>query len=295
MGRPAIPAEAFEHGDPRRYRRGCKCRPCIDAVTAEVRRGRFLRATGRGQMITTERAARHVERLRAADMADRQIMADALISQDVLYRVVRQEGTIRRATETRILAVKPRQNELSGSGTHISGLGSVRRLRALAADGWTAAELARRCGKHKQFIVYLQNQTGEVTVRRWVSNYITTLYTELANLKPEEHGIPAHIAKRTRDLAATKGWMGSAYWDDEAFDDPDFDPTEAASEPSFLERAALRREEIIHFAWHGDTPEQILARLNGEVSISTVRQIVQDWRTGQKRDRRISKPEPAAA
>jgi transposase len=52
------------------------------------------------------------------------------------------------------------------------------------------------------------------------------------------------------------------------------------------ERAALRREEIIHFAWHGDTPEQILARLNGEVSIATVRQIVQEWRTGVKRDRK---------
>lgn len=286
MGRPAIPAEAFEHGDPRRYRRGCKCRQCINGVSAEIRQGRFLRATGRGRETTPERAARHITRLRDASMPDKEIMADALISQDVLYRIVRLEGTIRRSTELRVLAVKPRDTELPGSGSHIPGLGSVRRLRALAADGWTATELGRRCGKHKQFIVYLQNQTGDVTVRRWVAAYVTALYSELANLKPEEDGVPAHFAKRTRDRAAAKGWTGTAYWDDEAFDDPDFDPADILGEPSFLERAALRREEIIHFAWHGDTPEQILARLNGEVSISTVRQIVQDWRTGQKRDRK---------
>jgi hypothetical protein len=289
MGRPAIPAEAFDHGDPRRYRRGCRCRQCIDGVSAEVRQGRFLRATGRGRSTTPERAARHVTRLRDAGMPDREIMADALISQDVLYRIVRQEGTIRRSTEIRVLAVKPRETELPGSGNHIPGLGTIRRLRALAADGWPAAELARRCGKHKQFIVYLQNQAGEINVRRWVAEYVTSLYAELVGLKPEDHGVAAHFAKMTRERAAAKEWMGAVYWDDESFDDPDFDPAAALRELSFRERAALRREEIIHLAWHGDTPEQIHARLNDggdELSISTVRQIVQEWRTGQKRDRK---------
>lgn len=295
MGRPAVPADAFEHGDPRRYRRGCRCRPCTKGVSAEVRQGRFLRATGRGRETTPDRAARHIERLRNAGMPDTDIMADALIRQDVLYRVIRQEGTIRRSTEIRILAVKPRDTELAGSGNHIPGLGSIRRLRALAADGWTAAELARRCGKHKQFIVYLQNQAREVTVRRWVANYVTTLYGELAHLKPEEHGVPTHIAKRTRERAAAKGWMGTAYWDDEAFDDPDFDPADVLGETGVREKAALRREEIIHFAWHGDTPEQILNRLNSEVSISTVRQIVAEWRTGQKRQRKTSQATDLAA
>jgi len=295
MGRPAIPAEAFEHGDPRRYRRGCKCRQCINGVSAEIRQGRFLRATGRGRETTPERAARHITRLRDAGMPDKEIMADALISQDVLYRIVRLEGTIRRSTELRVLAVKPRDTELPGSGSHITGLGSVRRLRALAADGWTATELGRRCGKHKQFIVYLQNQTGDVTVRRWVAAYVTALYGELANLKPEENGVPAHFAKRTRARAAAKGWARAAYWDDSDFDNPAFTPV---TEIDFKRNdvAALRREEIIHFAWHGDTPEQILARLNDEVSISTVRQIVQDWRTGEKRQRKAATTsEPADA
>jgi hypothetical protein len=283
--RSAIPAEAFEHGDPRRYRRGCKCRACTDGISTEVRRGRFLRATGRGRSTTPERAARHVAHLRNAGMPDREIMTDALIGQDVLYRIVRQEGTIHRSTEIRVLAVRPRATELAGSGHRIPGIGTVRRLRALAADGWTAAELGQRCGKHKQFIVHLQNQTGEITVRRWVATYVNKLYTELAHLKPEDNGVAAHFAQRTRDRAAAKGWMGTAWWDEESLDDPDFDPAAALAEPSFLDRATLRREEIIHLAWHGETPDQIVARLGGEMSISTVRQIVQDWRTGQKRQR----------
>ncbi|WP_171117869.1 MULTISPECIES: hypothetical protein [unclassified Streptomyces] len=223
MGRPAIPAEAFQHGDPRRYRRGCKCRPCTSAVTAEVRRGRYLRATGRGNLTTPERAARHIERLRAAGMPDTQIMADALIGQYVLYRIIRQDGPIRRSTETRVLAVRP-TTDLPGSGNRIPGLGTSRRLRALAADGWSATELARRCGKHKQFIVYLQNQPDTRTVRRWVADYVNRLYIELDGLKPEEHGVPAHIAKRTRDRAAAKGWLGTAWWDEESLDDPDYAP-----------------------------------------------------------------------
>lgn len=224
MSRTPIPAEAFDHGDPRRYRRGCRCKPCIKGVTAEVRQGRFLRATGRGRMTTPERAARHIARLRNAGMPDSAIMHDSLISQDALYRIVRQASDILRSTETRILAVQPRPSEGPGSGTHVPGIGAIRRLRALAADGWPAAELGRRCGKHKQFIVYLQKQDSDTTVRHWVADYVSGLYLQLDGLKPEDNGVPAHIAKMTRDRAAGKGWTGTAYWDPEDFDDPDFKP-----------------------------------------------------------------------
>ncbi|MGW6531408.1 hypothetical protein [Streptomyces venezuelae] len=224
MSRPAIPAEAFEHGDPKRYRRGCHCRKCTDGVTAEVRRARYLRITGRGSLTTPDRAAAHIKRLRAAGMPDTDIMADAVICANVLYRIMRKSSRIRRATETRILAVTPRTTDSDGSGTHIPGLGTARRLRALAADGWTATELGRRCGRHKQFIVYLQNHKDDLTVRHWVADYVTALYAELAGRKPEEHGVAPHIAQRTRDLATAKGWVGTAYWDPEDFENPNFTP-----------------------------------------------------------------------
>lgn len=258
MGRPAIPAEAFDHGDARRYRRGCRCRPCTNAVTAEVRRGRYLRETGRGQMTTPERASRHVERLRAAGMPDKEIMADALISQNVLYRVIRQSGDIRRATETRILAVKPRPTDLPGSGAHIAGLGTIRRLRALAADGWPASELARRCGKHKQFIVYLQNQTDTLTVRRWVADYVTGLYEQLDGLKPEAHGVAPHITQRTRVKAAAKGWTGTGWWDSEDFDDPTFTPS---TQDATLRRVVVAENALWLMRTSGLDRERAAARI----------------------------------
>ena len=121
------------------------------------------------------------------------------------------------------------------------------------------------------------------TIRRDLADRIAAAYQQLAPAPAPKN---KHTT-RTRNVAHAKGWRDPQWWEDYGrIDDPTFDPNEVPDEPGFLERATLRREEIIHFAWHGDTPEQILNRLNGEVSISTVRQIVQDWRTSTKRDRK---------
>jgi hypothetical protein len=101
---------------------------------------------------------------------------------------------------------------------------------------------------------------------------------------------------RNKNRAAREAWRDPQWWEDYGgIDDPDFNADDVDRELNFLERAKLRREEIIHLAWHGDTPEQILARLDDEVSISTVRQIVAEWRTGQKRQRKTSQDTELAA
>lgn len=225
MGRPAIPAEAFEHGDPRRYRRGCRCTTCKSGVTAAVRRQRYLRATGRGTMVSPQRAARHIELLRSHGMSDKAIQAESGVCQNVFYRIIGQLTVIHRDSEARILAVKPRQTDAPGSGIHISGRGTIRRLRALAADGWPAPRLAERCGKRKQFIVHLQNSNVDTTVvRRWVADYVAALSDQIAGQQPEDHGVAAHIAERIRKTAADKGWAGTAYWDPDDYDNPEFTP-----------------------------------------------------------------------
>lgn len=224
--RTAIPAEAFDHGDPRRYRRGCHCTPCTKGATAEVRRRRYLRATGRGATTSPQRAANHITRLRNAGMPDVQILAAANLAPDLLYRIMRGASNIRRTTENRILAVRPTLDGENRSGAHTSALGTIRRLRALAADGWTAVELARRAGKHKQFIVALQNLDTSTNprTRNWVAAYIRTLYNDIAGQTPEDNGVAAHHARATRERAATKGWAATCYWDDDDFDNPDFAP-----------------------------------------------------------------------
>ena len=288
MTTAAKPAEAFEHGDEKRYRRGCRCNKCTAGANAANQRRRYLRLTGRSTRRTPDRAADHVLTLRTAGLDDKTIKAEANVCCDVLYRIMRREGTIHVKTEQRILSVPVPQhkNAPTKSRAYISALGTHRRLRALVAAGWYPSELARRLGKDRENLSQLLTGKRGTQVALYQADEVHALYAELADQKPEDHGVPHHYAQRARTQAAARGWAAPGYWDEEGFDNPDYTPTSTDTELGFRERAALRREEIIHFAWHGDTPEQILARLDGEVSISTVRQIVQDWRTGQKRDRK---------
>jgi hypothetical protein len=284
--RQPVPAEAFDHGDARRYRRGCTCRPCTDAAVAEARHWKYLRDTGRSGSVAASKVIAHIWRLRAAGMTDREIQAQAELSPPHLYQIIRLGGTVRHTTATRILSIPvPESCGPSRNGAHVPILGTVRRLQTLNAEGWPCKELDRRLDTGSGYTAYLLRAGGD-TVRLSTADNIRHAYRGLIELLPEDHGVTAVNAKLTRARAAAKQWARAAYWDDEGFDDPNFDPAATFREPGMRERAALRREEIIHFAWHGDTPEQILARLNGEVSIATVRQIVQEWRTGVKRDRK---------
>lgn len=281
--RTAIPADAFEHGDHRRYTRGCRCRPCTTAISEHVRKLRYFRQTGRAASTTSQTAAQHIRQLRAAGMQDREIVAAAGIVPECLYRVLRTEGTIHRTTERRILAVTPNPGTVKGSGTHVPALGTVRRLRALGADGWTATELGRRAGKHKQFIVHLQNQVPlDGRVRMWVAIYVSELHNELRDANPESSGVASHRALQARKLAASKGWVPSPYWDPEDFDDPDFQP--AAVDPQGRDQiAAVRRAEIEHLESFGLSEHEIARRLG--MAPQYVRDLLREIRTGERRDR----------
>ncbi|WP_031189868.1 MULTISPECIES: hypothetical protein [Streptomyces] len=289
MSRKAIPAEAFEHGDPRRYRRGCHCRPCTKGASADARRRRYLRANGRGTLHAPDRAAAHITRLRDAGMQDLHICKDARISPATLYDIMRGQRRVHYAVEARILRVTVPSAQEGRSGSHIDACGTRRRLRALAAEGWPAAELARRIGRDKQYVVYLQLGHGGGTVRRWVANYVHDLYERLNGLKPEQEGVRPALARATRDRAAAKGWLGTGYWDIDEIDDPDFEP--ASGEPrSRNELAALRRTEVEHLLRFNLSEHEIAARL--DMAYSTVRNIALEIHTGK---RRIRPPEGAKA
>ncbi|MFD5566598.1 hypothetical protein [Streptomyces cadmiisoli] len=286
----AIPAEAFEHGDPRRYRRGCRCDACKAGANRRNIRNRYMRQTGRSTMRPTHHAADHLLRLRAAGLNDRIIREQTRICPDVMYRILRREGVIHARTEARITNTPvPANHGPTGGRAYIPAHGTVRRLRALVAAGWYPSEIARRLGKKKENLrqIIERGETGQVA--QYIAEEIHALYLELHDQKPEQHGLSGYFVDRARKMAANRGWAPPAYWDDDEIDNPDFDPSAVLREPTFLERAALRREEIIHLAWCGHDADEIHARLNNgddEISISTVRAIYREWHTGQKRDRK---------
>ena len=210
------------------------------------------------------------------------IAVQAGIDQSTVSRLLRRsDPQCQRSHGERILAVRP--GDFSAGGMR-PAIGTIRRIRGL----YVAAHGPRKIG---DLMGIAETRVIDTARGHFVQ---VTLKTEMGvreAVATLQHQLGTDVRALSR--ARREGWHPLGAWDD--IDDPNCQPDGPTVVLNFHERAALRREEIIHFAWHGDTPEQILARLNGEVSISTVRQIVQDWRTGQKRDRRISKPESAVA
>lgn len=265
------------------YQRGCRATACTQENYRYMSRLRLDYHRGERRRVDATQTRHHIERLIARDWTQAQIARAAKLAHHLIGDIRRGQQTVANSTALAILSIPI--GPAPADTRDVDATGTTRRLRALVAIGWPIEQLAPQFGI---FPTALGNiARGELAnVRATTADTVALHYQHLI-LQPGP-------SNRARILAQKKGWHGPAAWND--IDDPNEQP-EIAGGPvlNFHERAKLRREEIEHFAWHGDTPEQILDRLNGEVSISTVRQIVQDWRTGTKRDRRISKPEPAAA
>ncbi|MFJ3812234.1 hypothetical protein ACIPWE_38465 [Streptomyces sp. NPDC090073] len=268
----ARPAEAFEHGDTRRYRRGCRCTKCKAGANRANIKNRYLRQTGRGTMRTPDRAADHLLLLRAAGLTDQAIRKHTGICPDVMYRILRREGVIHAVTEARITRVPvPAATGAFANRAYIPGHGTVRRLRALVAAGWYQAEIARRLGKQKENLKQIIDRGESGQVAQYVANEVRALYAELHNQRPEDHGVPARFADRARKLAADRGWAAPGYWDDDDLDNPDFVPATEAT-PRYIELA----ENGLELEAQGYTRAQAAIRLG--VSKDALQQAISRYR-----------------
>jgi hypothetical protein len=265
-GRPAIPAEAFEHGDPRRYWRGCHCKACRRGVTAHIQKRKYFRDTGRGCLREPDRAAQHADRLRAAGMTEPDIRAAAGITHTQLRHITRRAGRIHADTERRILSVPiPRRPEHAApvSRAHVPAHGTLRRLRALAAAGWHQAEIARRLGWHSSYLGHMLHDRTGPNVAWCTAATVSDLYNQIARLRPEDHGVPPSRAQRARAMAAERGWSDPTFWEDYGgIDDPDAPVSEPAARRGAFAEARHRADEIRHLARYGIPPEEIAARVS---------------------------------
>jgi DNA-binding CsgD family transcriptional regulator len=286
--RQPVPAEAFDHGDARRYRRGCTCRTCRDAAVAEARRWKYLRDTGRSGIVAANKVIAHIWRLRAAGMTDREILTQAELSPPHLYQIIRLGGTVRHTTATRILSIPvPESCGPSRNGAHVPILGTVRRLQTFNAEGWPCKELDRRLDTGCGYTAYLLRAGGD-TVRLSTADNIRHAYRDLIELLPEENGVTAVNAKQTRARAAAKEWARAAYWDEGDFDNPDFAPAVSDDGLNMHQLGALRRAEIEHLITFNLSHADIAARLG--MAEGYVRDIAREITTGQRRVRAAEGP-----
>jgi hypothetical protein len=271
------PGPLPDHGDARRYRRGCTCQPCTTAATAEAKKWEYLRSIGRSSFVSPGPTIARIWALRAAGMTDREIDAAADLKSGRLNFIIRTGKPIRHFTAARILAipVPDPTGEPTKNGAFVPALGTVRRLQTLTAAGWPAKFLEARMGTGQGYVSYLLRAGTGGTVRLYTAAAVRRLYAELSELRPEEQGVPGGSATTARNRALKNGWPSAAYWDADDFDNPSFVP--ATSD------AVSKRIDVTHLLSCGVSNEEVMARTGA--SIAYVREVAAELRTGQPRVR----------
>nr|BEK68804.1 hypothetical protein KPHV_60310 [Kitasatospora purpeofusca] len=254
MSRVPTPAEVFDHGDYRRYWRGCRCPECTTAASKRSNRNQLLRQRGHGSICSSQAASRRIRDLQAAGMTNKAIQDIAQISQCTLYRVLRGEA-IRRESLTRIMAVAVPKGTRVGTKALRPPTGTRRRMQALVAAGWPSSALAERLGLDRQFTHQLLYREHE-NVALQTELAVKALFGQIHTVRPETAGIHPTLAKRARLLAERRGWHPAGVWDD--MDDP-------AAEPQYGEstrRELAIVEDVAELARQGYSREAIAERLD---------------------------------
>lgn len=99
-------------------------------------------------------------------------------------------------------------------------VGIQRRLRALAALGWSGKAVGDRIGSHGTTVNALRRRENPKHVRYPFAQRITALYEELCMTLPPT----GSSATECRNEAVTKGWLPPLAWDDDTIDDPNANP-----------------------------------------------------------------------
>lgn len=232
--RPAGRVCAHRHGtrqrsSPRACHLPCTCTPCRAAYARYQRELAAARRSARPPKTATGPAAAHLAALAAAGMTYRQICAAAGVGKGTLDRIraAGQDGTMLTFTAELLLSV-PVPVPVTGGQ-----LGSVRRLKALAAVGWTLRGLSAELGVDHHGVARI------VAGRRATTAQLDRAVRELYDRLYATDGPSRHAAARAKRL----GWAPPQAWASDAdLDSPLAGPARPA--PPCRTLGARRRTEV---------------------------------------------------
>ncbi|WP_329521195.1 hypothetical protein [Spirillospora sp. NBC_01491] len=251
-----------DHGYAKYRLEGCRCYPCAAARSAyDENRNRAIAYGTWRPWVDAEPVRVHVQHLQECGLGLRTITDLSGVARSALVGILRGRPgrapaeKVRPATAQRILAIEATLDNLAASTT-IDSTGTVRRLRALVALGWSQAKLSARLGiTPPNFTVMMS--AAQVTAR--TARAVRDLYDRLWDEAPPEESHRDKIAaSRARNLAGDRGWVSPLAWDDDRIEDPAAVPdlgTEASRQDALFEDS----EELLR---QGFTVEQAADRLN---------------------------------
>lgn len=228
----------------------CRCWPCAKANTAYESMRSRQKAYGRWEpYIHAGPAVAHVRTLMAAGIGLKQITKLTGVSGGMLWKLVygkrgpdgvpRPSTQIRRETAERLFKVQPGVDSLAG-GAFIDSTGTLRRLQALIAMGWSQSKLGERIGVTGSNFGQLLRR-GRVT--KQTAQRVAKLYDELWDTPPPSATHRDRITvSRARNYARAHGFAPPLAWDDDTIDDPAARPAiDAELEDQVLDEVAVRR------------------------------------------------------
>jgi hypothetical protein len=252
------------HGSTTAYaRHGCRCETCRVATSKRSKMWRLNRLRGVEHTVDAQPLRDHVAQLMAAGMsfkaialaagwASRNALADAMTRKRVMHK-----------TMNRVLAV--RIDSDNRRDAYVDATGSARRIQALAVNGWPSRNLAKQLG-HKDPATIQNIASGKTpTIRLRTKDAIRGLYEELWD--------QAGPSVRAASIAKGKGWLPPLAWDDEAIDDPCYEPEDVRRKPGLGSGSGITMEDIEEAREQGyETAQQIGWRLG--ISRTTVDKIL---------------------
>ncbi len=213
-----------------------------------VKYAEYMRNNGTPLYVTQEeraRLVRHLSGLKAAGMSDAQIAASAPggRSESQVGRILGgRTRTTHRNVYNDLMQARYERPVQRKSGTKVDSVGTVRRLRALVAAGFTQTALGDMLGCTMQAVFQLVADDRAV-VQAATAARVAELYEKLQCADPASHCSPVGVA-RAKAVGRRNNWPGPACWDVDTIDDP-------AALPEWTGRCGTV------FGWHIHQTEQI--------------------------------------
>jgi len=191
--------------------------------------------------VDAEPVRAHIMALKDAGVGDRAIVELSGVSRSALQIIRRGRPGLNRPPRTKVLSrtaekilAIPLDADNRRYGVRVDSTGSLRRLRALHAIGWTQTEIARRIGWTPQNLNRYFISEPEM-INRGTAVDIARVFDQLQLIPgPSE---------RARRHAKKRGWAPPLAWDEDTIDDPLAVADRGAHRPvSFPERYAEMRE-----------------------------------------------------